>query len=133
MIRKHADPRPMNSALEKAGWNAEKQMAHYLDRAFKDRKDVHVFHDLRIEDKGDVTQIDHLILDIFGFHIIESKSVTSSVRVNARDEWTREWDGSWKGMASPLLQVQRQSDFLHKYLDAHAQHLGMMVILFACV
>lgn len=128
MIRKHADPRPLNTAIEKAGWNAEKQMAHYLDRAFKDRKDVHVFHDLRIEDKGEVAQIDHLVLDIFGFHIIESKSVTSSVRVNARDEWMREWDGTWKGIPSPLLQAQRQSEFLHKFLDDHAQHLGKMVI-----
>jgi len=104
MIRKHADPRPLTTAFDKAGWNAEKQMAHYLDRAFKDRDDVHVFHDLRIEEKGEVAQIDHLVLEPFGFHIIESKSVTSSVRVNSRDEWAREWDGGWKGMASPLLQ-----------------------------
>ena len=123
MIRKHADPRPLNSAIEKAGWNAEKQMAHYLDRAFKDREDVHVFHDLRIDEKGEVAQIDHLVLEPYGFHVIESKSVTSSVRVNSRDEWAREWDGSWKGMASPLLQAKRQAEFLCKFLNAHGQHL----------
>ena len=128
MIRKHADPRPFTSAIEKAGWNAEKQMAHYLDRAFKDREDVHVFHDLRIEEKGEVAQIDHLVLEPFGFHIIESKSVTSSVRVNARDEWMREWDGVWTGMPSPLLQAERQSEFLRKFMDDHAQHLVKMLL-----
>ncbi|HNY32887.1 MAG TPA: nuclease-related domain-containing protein [Fibrobacteria bacterium] len=123
MIRKRIDPRALLSPFEKAGWNAESQMAHYLDRAFKDRKDVHVFHDLRLEEKGDVAQIDHLVLEPYGFHIVESKSVTSSVRVNARDEWSRQWDGGWKGMASPLLQAERQADFLRKFLNLHGQHL----------
>ena len=61
-------------------------MAFYLKWAFADDPGVHVFHNLRLEVGSDAAQIDHLILHRGGAVIIESKSVTSSVRINERDE-----------------------------------------------
>lgn len=123
MILKQAEERYPVNAIEAAGARAEKQMAHYLDRAFRDVPDVFVYHDIRFEMDGDAAQIDHLVLYTCGFHIVESKSVTSSIRVNERDEWSRLWDGAWKGMASPVLQAQRQGEFLARFLNANAHHM----------
>jgi len=109
--------------FQRAGDEAERQMAFYLKRAFADDPGVHVFHNLRLEADGDAAQIDHLILHRSGAIIIESKSVTSSVRINERDEWTREWNGRWTGMPSPVLQAKRQADFLRKVLRARREEL----------
>lgn len=109
--------------FQRAGDEAERQMAFYLKRAFADDPQVHVFHNLRLEDGSDAAQIDHLILHRSGAIIIESKSVTSSVRINERDEWAREWNGRWTGMPSPVLQAKRQGDFLRKVLQRRREDL----------
>lgn len=130
MILKRADDRFANNAFEEAGLRAERQMAHYLDRAFSDDPEIFVFHDLRLELKGEAAQIDHLVMYTCGFHLIESKSVTSSIRVNERDEWARLWDGSWKGMPSPILQAQRQGEFMTHFMNSNANHLLKPVLPF---
>ena len=109
--------------FQRAGDEAERQMAFYLKRAFADDPGVHVFHNLRLEAGSDAAQIDHLILHRSGAVIIESKSVTSTVRINERDEWSREWTGRWTGMPSPVLQARRQADFLRKTLRARREDL----------
>ena len=109
--------------FQRAGDDAERQMAFYLKRAFADDPGVYVFHNLRLEADGDAAQIDHLVLHRSGAIIIESKSVTSAVRINERDEWSREWNGRWTGMPSPVLQARRQADFLRKTLRARREEL----------
>lgn len=114
-----------------AGAEAERQLAHYLKRKFGDRKDVLVFNNLRIEseDGDDAAQFDHLIFHRRGFVIIESKSVTSKVKINARGEWLRLWEGHYQGMASPVLQAQRQADFMKNLLNDHKDTLRKKVFL----
>ena len=123
MIAKEYTASPTNDRFQRAGDEAEKQMAFYLKRAFGDDPAVQVFHNLRLEDGGEVAQIDHLVLHRNGAVIVESKSVTSSVRINERDEWTREWNGRWTGMPSPVLQARRQTDLLRKILRARREEL----------
>lgn len=98
-------------------------MAFYLRRAFGTDPNVFVFNNLRLEHEGEVGQIDHLIVHKGGMVIVESKSVTSAVRINDREEWSRQWNGRWQGMPSPVLQAQRQADFLRAYLNAHKENL----------
>ena len=86
-------------------------------------RDVRVFHGLRLEHAGDAAQIDHLVLHRWGMILIESKSVTTRVRVNAQGEWMRWHDGRWHGMPSPTLQVERQAAFLRARLREHAEEL----------
>jgi hypothetical protein len=123
MIAKEYTASPTQDRFQRAGDEAEKQMAFYLKRAFGDDPAVQVFHNLRLEDGGEVAQIDHLVLHRNGAIIVESKSVTSSVRINERDEWTREWSGRWTGMPSPVLQARRQADLLRKVLQARREDL----------
>ena len=84
-------------------------MAHYLDRYFGKHETIHVLHDLGLDFEADRAQIDHLVLHSLGAAIIESKSVSTSVRINAANEWERLWEGAWRGMPDPLLQGERQA------------------------
>lgn len=122
-IVKEREVREAADKFTAAGQAAERQMAFYLRRAFADRDDVLVFNDLRLVEGDDACQIDHLVLHSGGFILIESKSVTSKVKVNRRGEWSRLWDGHWKGMASPVVQGRMQADFLRKVLQQNREHL----------
>lgn len=106
-----------------AGDAAEKQMAFYLRREFGNDKDVWVINDLRIGLEGEFAQMDHLLVSQWGLFIIESKSVTGSVRINAHGEWAREYDGKLEGMPSPLLQAEAQGRILKQKLIANCRNL----------
>jgi hypothetical protein len=129
MIAKEYHPLPTTDRFQKAGDDAERQMAHYLKRAFGDDPDVQVFNNLRLEHDGEVAQIDHLVFHRAGLIVIESKSVTSAVRINEREEWARQWNGQWRGMASPILQARRQGDLLRALLQAHKEELRNKILL----
>ncbi|MYE12540.1 MAG: NERD domain-containing protein [Gammaproteobacteria bacterium] len=110
-------------------------MAHYLQRAFAQKADIQVLHNVRLEDRKQpehagspgVCQIDHLILHRWGLFIIESKSVIEEIRVRSDgsggDEWTRTYAGREVGMASPIQQARRQGQFLRTYLERHRETL----------
>ena len=136
MIVKPYRQRPEEpSPRERAGEAAERQMAHYLHRRFKSHPEVHVLHGLRIEDRTQpeqdgspgVCQIDHLIVHRRAMFIVESKSVTGVVRVrpdgSGGDEWGRVYRGREMGMASPIRQAERQSDFLRAFLERRQERL----------
>ena len=118
-----------------AGAAAERQMAHYLHRAFSQNQDVHVHDGLRLEDQEQpehdgspgVCQIDHLVVHRWGMFIIESKSVTEEVVVQSDgsdgDEWSRVYRGKEMGIASPIQQAERQSKFLRTLLQRHRKEL----------
>ena len=115
MIIKEVDSITSKDKFLQAGSRAEKQMAHYLSRAFKDAKDILVLNGIRLKSEDDSCQIDHLIIHKYGMIIIESKSVVGPVEINERNEWSRsEYN---LGMASPVLQGKRQAAFLKKYLN----------------
>ncbi|MCY4004903.1 MAG: nuclease-related domain-containing protein [Rhodospirillales bacterium] len=136
MIVKPYENGPVSrDARAKAGVEAERQMAHYLHRRFKDAPDVFVLHGLRIEDgaqpeqdgSSGVCQVDHLILHRWGMFIVETKSVTEEVRVrpdgSGGDEWTRVYRGREQGMRSPIRQAKMQSELLRSFLQRHREEL----------
>lgn len=102
MILKELAPFEGTEPFEIAGRRAEERMSFYLKRNFADSTGVHVINDFRFEHNGQHAQIDHLIVHRRGMMVIESKSVTSQVRINEREEWSRLWDGDWKGIPSPI-------------------------------
>ncbi|MCF6206934.1 MAG: NERD domain-containing protein [Sulfurovum sp.] len=123
MILKQRDEKPASNKYEKAGERAEEQMVYYLQRAFRDDKDIVVLNDIRIEDaEGEVAQMDHLIVHEFGFIIVESKSVTTEITINEEGEWIRHFNGK-KGMRSPIKQAQMQAEILKKVLESNKDKL----------
>lgn len=123
MIIKKYEPREQSDPRLAAGVRAEKQMAHYLDRHFGPAADFLLLHDLRIGFEGEAAQIDHLVLHPYGAALVESKSVSSAVRINARGEWERQNGRSWSGMPDPLLQAERQALLLKRLLESRTDEL----------
>ncbi len=110
-----------------AGHQQESDVAFYLRRAFKNRADVAVFNDLRLEYDGEVAQIDHLVITTLGFCLIESKSIRAEVEVNQKGEWTRIYNGNKTGMPSPIKQVELQEKLLKAVLrENDADILGKL-------
>lgn len=128
-IIKDRDPKPENNSLEAAGARAEREFAFLLKREFGLRPDVMVLNDIRfMDDQGIATQIDHLVISRWAAFIVESKSVSSAVRINRQGEWERLWNGAWTGMPSPVAQVEMQLHALRQLLRQHASSLlGKMV------
>lgn len=118
MIIKQADAIQTSSRRAQAGAKAEKQMAFYLGREFGDHcSDVLVFHDLRLKLGKEVAQIDHLVVHRHGLFIIESKSISGEIHINADGEFSRHSSsGGNKGMQSPVQQAMLQADLLRRLL-----------------
>src|SRR5512138_1266649 len=58
-----------------SGERNEQNSAYYLDFSYKDSPNWAVIHDLRIEHRGRVAQIDHLLINRFlDAYILESKN-----------------------------------------------------------
>lgn len=106
-----------------AGKAAERQMAHYLDRHFGAHKSIQVLHDVCLEFDGERAQIDHLVLHRYGVALVESKSVTTAVRITPSGAWERLERRGWTGMPDPLLQAERQSLVLGRLLQSRAASL----------
>ncbi len=104
-----------------AGIKQEHDVAFYLRRAYKDRDNVQVLNDLRIEHNGETAQIDHLIVYTYGFIVVESKSIRGEVKINEYGEWSRSYKGQWSGMPSPLKQAELQITLLKQYLCANTE------------
>jgi hypothetical protein len=129
MIAKELDPIAPNATKQvQAGRRAEEQMAFYLRRAFGEDPKTEVLNGLRVERQGEVAQIDHLLISTHGFTLIESKSVTTQIRVNAQGEWSRQVGSAWQGMPSPMLQVDRQADLLRALLSDHVDQFFRKVL-----
>lgn len=106
----------------RAGEEAEKQMAFYLQRAFRKLDDCFVINDLRVIHDGDVAQIDHLVVSVYGFFIVESKSA-HVIGIDQHGGWQRTYNDEITGMASPVLQAQEQGRILKALLIAHKEKL----------
>ena len=135
IVKPYVEAARSQDPRERAGAAAERRMAHYLHRKFRDNPAACVLHQLRIEDadqpeqdgSAGVCQIDHLVVHRWGFFIVESKSVTEVVQVRSDgdggDEWSRTYRGEQMGIPSPIRQARRQSEFLRTLLQRHRTKL----------
>ncbi len=115
--------------MVEAGRRAEEQMQHYLKRAFAEDPNVRGLNDVRVQRSGETAQMDHLVIHRFGIVIIESKSVSTAVRVNANGEWERKLGSDWRGMPSPIRQARRQAELLKRLLTDHKTALLDRIVL----
>jgi len=123
MILKEKELTNPSDPRQKAGEEAKKQMAFYLQRAFRKRDDCFVINDLRVIYDGDVAQIDHLVVSPFGLFIIESKSVHGTISINQHGDWKRSYNNEVTGIPSPVLQGQEQGRILKEQLRENAEQV----------
>lgn len=100
------------------GIQGEQEAAHYLNSIFKDSQNHVVLHDLRFVIDGDVTQIDHLIINrAFDFFLLETKNYAGNLVINEHAEFTVEYENSRFGIPSPIEQSRRHERALCKLLE----------------
>lgn len=108
----------------RAGIKGETEAAYLINFDLGDAKNTFVIHDLRLEFKGRVAQIDHLILHrSLKFFVIESKHFHAGIKVTETGEFLQ-WNAfkkTFEGMPSPFSQNERHvavlKDVLSKLID----------------
>ncbi|GHX45584.1 nuclease [Vibrio cholerae] len=111
------------------GNQVENDVAFYLRRHFSENESIFIYNDLRIEHKGEIAQIDHLVVYKKGFIIIESKSIKGTVQINKQLEWQRTVRGKWVGMPSPITQAEMQTKLLKALLNDNAEQLLEKILM----
>lgn len=102
----------------RSGAAEEANVAHYLDRDIGRSRNSIILHGLRIEFKGQVFQIDHLIVSrALIFTLLETKSAKHGLKVDARGNFYRMFKGKPVGMPSPVEQVESQARLLQEFLQ----------------
>ena len=100
------------------GIQGERESAHYLDHYFKDAENHVLLHDLRFVIDGEVTQIDHLILNRMGsVYLLETKNYACNLVINDRGEFTAEYENARFGIPSPIEQSLRHEKVLRQLLE----------------
>ena len=100
------------------GIQGERESAHYLDHYFKDAENHVLLHDLRFVIEGEVTQIDHLILNRAGnVYLLETKNYACNLVINDRGEFTAEYENARFGIPSPIEQSLRHEKVLRQLLE----------------
>ncbi len=123
MIFKDKDVIKTNDPKQISGQLQEGDVAFYLRRAYKDRSNVHVLNDIKIQINGETAQIDHLICYSYGFIIVESKSIKGRVSINPEGEWSRSYKNEWFGIKSPIKQALMQMAILKEFLKSNSDEM----------
>ena len=111
-------------ALVKAGFRAESKAAFEIDFRLKNHKGWVIIHDLRIEHKGRVAQIDHLVFfPTWEFYVVETKGIHTKIRIQD-DSWSFVQNNHWRGMANPVEQNARHIDVLLGRSHGPVRHEG---------
>ncbi|WP_054636847.1 nuclease-related domain-containing protein [Thalassobacillus sp. C254] len=102
-------------AKRRAGYQGEKNIDYPL--SFLPEKEYHIFHDLRLFDGSHHFQIDTLIVSPRFILILEVKNITGTLFFDsAFNQLIRTRDGKEEAFPDPLIQVERQSLQLKKWL-----------------
>lgn len=101
-----------------SGNSGENTSAYYLDFRFGQTKDWVVIHDLRIDHKGTVAQIDHLLINrCLQIHILESKNYFYGIKITDRGEFLINNGKDHYAVESPIQQNMRHVAALKKAVD----------------
>jgi hypothetical protein len=101
-----------------SGERNEQNSAYYLDFSYKDSLNWALIHDLRIEHRGRVAQIDHLLINRFlDVYVLESKNYYYGIKITEEGEFLV-WSGKgYQAVESPFEQNQRHIQALQSSVD----------------
>ena len=95
------------------GRRGERAAEYDIEFHFGARSDIATIHGLRLEYRGRVAQIDHLLLTRFlDIWVCESKAYKGRVEINEYGEWQVAYGSKTYGMPSPVLQTWKHMDVL---------------------
>ena len=96
-----------------SGARGENSSAYYIDFRFKDSENTAILHDLRLEYRGFVAQIDHLLINrLLDVYVLESKNYYYGIKITPEGEFLV-WNGkTYLAIESPVEQNKRHIDLL---------------------
>jgi len=101
----------------RSGDRGEAEAAYEIDLHFGQSPNWMIIHDLRIEHRGFVAQIDHLMVNrLLEFWVLESKRFANGVKINEHGEFTTFFEGRPRGAPSPIEQNRRHLKLLGSVL-----------------
>jgi ribosomal protein L37AE/L43A len=104
----------------RSGIYGEKDAAYYIDFYFGNSKNWAVIHDLRLEHKGQVAQIDHLLINRFlDMYVLESKNYSSKLKISPEGEFQVYNGKEYIGIPSPIEQNKRHIHLLDLFLKSN--------------
>jgi hypothetical protein len=102
----------------KAGMHGENNAAYFINFDFANRKSWAIIHDLRLEHRGYVAQIDHLLISrLLEFYVLESKHFATGIKITDRGEFLVYYNGGYIGIESPIEQNKRHGRVLWMVLQ----------------
>ena len=101
-----------------SGIRGEESSAYYIDFRYKDSPNWAIIHDLRLEYRGFVAQIDHLLINRFlDFYVLESKNYYYGIKIAPEGEFLV-WNGkTYVAIESPIEQNKRHIDLLARVVQ----------------
>jgi hypothetical protein len=98
-----------------SGARGEDSSAYYIDFRFRDSRNCAIIHDLRLECRGFVAQIDHLLINrLLDVYVLESKNYYYGVKITPEGEFLV-WNGkTFVAIESPIEQNKRHIDLLER-------------------
>lgn len=100
-----------------SGLKGEKEAAYYINYHFQDSKNWMILHDLRLEHKTRVAQIDHLLINRgLDFYVLETKHFCQGLRITEDGEFLVSYKRNEIAIPSPIEQNQRHVILLKEVL-----------------
>jgi hypothetical protein len=96
-----------------SGARGEESSAYYIDFRWRDSKNTAIIHDLRLDYRGFVAQIDHLLINrLLDVYVLESKNYYYGIKITPEGEFLV-WNGkTYLAVESPIEQNKRHIDLL---------------------
>ena len=99
------------------GWIGEKKTTFNLCFSLRN-KFYHKFHNIILPSKNGTTQIDHLIVSIYGIFIVETKNIKGWIFGSENQAtWTQSLYSNKYSFQNPLRQAFRQKKVLSEFLN----------------
>jgi hypothetical protein len=115
----------------KSGEKGEKDSAYFIDFSFGPSERWAVIHDLRLEHRDRVAQIDHLLINRFlDVYILETKNFSYGVKITEDGEFLVSYNGKYFAVPSPIEQNLRHQAVLEGIMDQYdilPKRLGLTI------
>lgn len=109
------------------GWLGEKKTSISMFLSLS-RKSYHRFHNVILPSNNGTTQIDHLIISVYGLFIVETKNRQGWIfGSEGQTTWTQSIYGQNYSFQNPLRQTFRQKKVLSEFLDIKETNIHTVV------
>lgn len=109
------------------GWIGEKKTTFYLWLSLH-KKLYRRFNNIILPSNNGTTQIDHLIVSVYGLFIVETKNKSGWIFGSENQQtWTQSIYGRKYSFQNPLRQVFRQKKILSEFLDLDESNIYTVV------